>query len=92
MVDDIIVKEIKDHLIGKFGEDVEPLIEYAFSCKILDKNKCRIAVIKMYYNEMLGDHTPGDAKLMTAETFCISEKHVENIIYNDFYKSISLNK
>lgn len=46
----------------------------------------------MYYKEMLEDHTPGEAKILTAETFCISEKHVENIIYNDFYKSISLNK
>jgi hypothetical protein len=91
MVDDLVVREIKDHLISRFGEEAESLIDYAFSCKILDKNKCRIAVIKKYYKSMLEDHSAGEAKILTAETFCISEKHVENIIYNEFYKAISLN-
>ena len=83
-------KETQEFLIEKFGPECNALLDYLFLCNVLDVNKCRIALIKKYYRDHLCSNPAYEAKRLTAETFCISEKMVEDLIYKEFYKKIAL--
>lgn len=85
-------QQTREILIEMFGAEASELIDYAFDCNLLDQNKCRIALIKKTYKDFTKEMTCTEAKFQTAEMFCISEKTVENIIYNDFYKPIKFLK
>jgi len=83
MVDQDVELQVKSVLSGMFPGAPAELVEYAFKCKILDVNKCRIAIIKrFYYQQKCDGLSAQSARDCTAIKFCISEKTVENIIYN----------
>lgn len=91
MVDADVQNEVIDILTALFPDAPSDLIRYAFKNRIIDINRCRIAVIKRYYYGMIkGGMSAGDAKSYTAEKFCRSEKTIENLIYNDFYRDIKI--
>jgi len=90
VIDDKVKEEIKQILVGMFGSDTSDMIDYAFSCNILDVNKCRIALIKRKYQEARQNNTSTVSKRIVAEKFCIAEKTVENVIYNSYYEPIKV--
>ena len=88
MVDTEVKTETKKLLLELF-DSREKLIDYAFKGGVLDVNKCRIAIIKRYYYDMISSGmTACMAKEQTAEKFFRSVRTIENLIYNDFYKGI----
>ena len=89
MVDREVQSETKRILQEMFDGDTAALLDYAFKGKILDVNKCRIAVIKRYYRRLVcSGVAPVRAKEMTAEKFNRSGSNIDNIIYNPYYKPI----
>ena len=90
MVDIEVRAETKKVLLEMF-DDPEKLLDYAFKSGVLDVNKCRIAIIKRYYYELCkSGMTACMAREQTAAKFFRSEKTIENLIYNDFYKRIRI--
>lgn len=91
MVDAEVEKEVTAILCDLFPDAPGDLIHYAFKNRIIDVNRCRIAVIKRYYYGMINaGKSAGEAKSYTAAKFFRSEKTIEHLIYNDFYKDIKL--
>ena len=90
MVDSEVRKETKRILLEMFDGDTEAMLDHVFRTTVLDVNKCRIAIIKRYYYELCKTMTAAQAKELTAEKFFRSEKTIENIIYNPFYKAIKI--
>jgi hypothetical protein len=91
MVDADVIKEVKQVLVEMFPDAPVEMLDYAFKCRVLDVNKCRIAIIKRFYYSLIsGGMTSAESKYFTAEKFCRSEKTIENIIYNEFYKGIKI--
>lgn len=89
MVDREVIIEAKKVLESLFPGYDREMIDYLFKCRVLDVNKCRIAVIKRYYRDLIkGGLSAAEAKYKTAERFFRSEKTIENIIYNPFYRDI----
>jgi hypothetical protein len=89
MVDIEVKSETKAVLLEMFGNDTSKLLDHIFNGGVLDVNKCRIAFIKRhYFNLCKSGIQPAQAKAQTAERFFRSEKTIENIIYNTFYKDI----
>ena len=91
MVDKDVESEVKQVLIEMFPDAPVEMLDYAFKCRVLDVNKCRIAIIKRFYYSLIsGGMTSAEAKSLTGTKFCRSEKTIENIIYNEFYKDIRI--
>ena len=90
MVDTDVEKSVKEVLTEMFPGSPVELIDYVFKCRVLDVNKCRIAIIKRYYYQQCETLTAGEARDLTAEKFCRSAKTIENLIYNEFYKDIRI--
>ena len=91
MVDIEVRSETKRVLLEMYGDDPAALIDFAFKSNVLDVNKCRIAIIKRFYYDLCNDGlTACEAKIRTAERFFRSEKTIENLIYNSFYKDIRI--
>ena len=91
MVDTEVEKDTKALLLGMFPGMPGEMIDYAFKCRVLDVNKCRIAIIKRYYYSKVDEGlTAYEAREETGRKFCRSEKTIENIIYNQFYKDIRI--
>lgn len=86
MVDREVMIETKRILTGQF-EDSAAMLDYIFKGKILDVNKCRIAIIKRYHKKLVDSGMPATrAKELTAEKFHRSENTIRNIVYDPFYK------
>lgn len=91
MVDKDVRFEIKTIVGDLFPGVPDEVVDYLFKCRVLDVNKCRIAVIKRYYRELISQgKTATEAKGLTAVKFYKSEKTIENLIYNTFYKDITI--
>lgn len=91
MVDSDVKKEVIRVMTERFPDTPAELLEYAFSCKVLDVNKCRIAIIKRHYQSLVdGGMTASDAYIVTGEKFCRSENTIRNIVYNEFYRDIRI--
>jgi hypothetical protein len=89
MVDREVMCETKKVLTEMFDGDTQTMINYLFKGKILDVNKCRIAIIKRHYRRLVQSGiNPVRAKQMTAEKFNRSENNINNIIYIEYYKPI----
>jgi hypothetical protein len=89
MVETKIVKATRDILAAELGEGCLETVDHLFACRLLDPTKCRIALIKRYYENRKSVTSATQAKFDTAEAFHCSEKTVESIIYGQPYKAIS---
>lgn len=91
MVDNEVKTEVAGILLEKYPDANLEMVNYLFKCKVLDVNKCRIAVIKRFYLSLVeSGETACNAKRITGERFFRSEKTIENLIYNPFYKDIRI--
>ena len=91
MVDSEVRIETKRILLEKFGNDTGAMIDFIFAGDVLDVNKCRIGIIKRHYTRLCrGGMTGINARIETGKAFFRSEKTVENIVYNQFYKKITI--
>lgn len=88
MVDREVMIETKKILSDQFSNQAE-MIDYIFKGRILDVNKCRIAIIKRYHRKLVESGIPANrARELTAEKFHRSENTVRNMVYDVFYKEI----
>jgi len=91
VVDIDVQNETKRLLLTMFPDDPVAMLDYAFKHRVLDVNKCRIAIIKRYFSDLRkGGMKYLDALDKSGETFSKSPKTIENIVTNDFYKLISI--
>lgn len=67
------------------------LIDYLFRCRVLDVNKCRIAVIKRdFMSHVDGGMNCEEAKQHLAVKYFKSENTIRNIVYNPFYRDLKI--
>lgn len=92
MVDMKVRQKVHEIIAAEHGEcTVDWLIDYLFKCNVLDVNKCRIAIIKRHYYDLVESGLScSEAKEITAGKFSKSVSTIDNIIYNPFYKGITI--
>lgn len=92
MVDREVEKRVKEIIAGEMaGVEISELLDYLFRCRVLDVNKCRIAVIKRDYSRLVSDGVQCvDAHQELAVRYFKSENTIRNIVYNPFYKDLKI--
>jgi|GEM_PF-6561175 len=86
---DETILAIKEHLPADSG--ITEVVEYLFKKDLIDTKRCRYALIKRFYFDLLKDNPDLkniDAQQITADSFNISTSQVEKSIY--YYTKVEI--